>query len=114
MPVPGRPYSRQNEAKLIEARLAVMAATKEDEDLSQVGAGRLAGSLMTDIKASVGKALDAAKIDISNAASELINEINDGKDQVKKALEAEAREVRSEFAQIVGNAAPETEPKKEG
>lgn len=72
--------------------------------MTQIGAGRLAGSLVGDLKASVGKVMDEARAKISNATAELVKEVTDGSTAVEKALHREAMDVRNSFGEIIGNA----------
>jgi hypothetical protein len=70
--------------------------------MSQIGAGRLAGSLIGEVKATV-------KARIGAAAAELVAEISDGTTAVEKALQREALDVRASFAEVVGNASAAAE-----
>jgi hypothetical protein len=75
--------------------------------VSQIGAGRLAGNLMTDLKGRVAKAMDDARSKISNATSDLVGEINDGATNVERAIHTEMAAVRQEFSEVIGNGPPE-------
>ena len=72
--------------------------------MPELGGKRLAGELVSGIRASVGKAMDESKLQIAGAVTELVIEIRDGTKQVVKAVQAEAMAVRGEFSDIIGNA----------
>lgn len=94
--VPGRPYGLRNEALLI--------LREAKKDVSQIGGGKLAGSIVDGIQTAVAKAMDDAKREIAGATTELVGEIRDGGQAVKRAIQAEVMNVRNEFGKIVGNA----------
>jgi len=80
--------------------------------MTQLGSGRAAGAIIGDLKATVAKAMDAAKQKIANATAELTNEISTGSDNVEKALHREILAVRQEFGEVIGNGpeVADTEP----
>ncbi len=78
--------------------------------MTQIGSGRAAGAIIGDLKATVAKAMDAARQKIAAATTELTAEINDGSAAVGSALHREVLAVRQEFSEITGNGpAPDTD-----
>jgi uncharacterized protein YjbJ (UPF0337 family) len=94
--IPGRPYSLQNEAKLILRSVGA---------LTSIGSGRTAGRIVTGIKAAVDKAMSEAEKEIAGATTELVAEIRDGSGAVKAAIKQEIAMVREQFGEVIGNAA---------
>ncbi len=74
-----------------------------DAPVSQIGSGRAAGAIVGDLKATIAKAMDAARQKIAAATTELTAEINDGSAAVESALHREILAVRQEFGEVIGN-----------
>lgn len=66
--------------------------------------GLLGGSLK-GMLSDVRKVVEETRLEITGAASELVEEIKAGK-QIARALRTEAANVRAEYATILGNAPP--------
>lgn len=72
--------------------------------MANIGSGRMAGSIVSDLRGEVDKAMADAKNEIRAGTTTLVATIRDGSRAVRKAIEAEAMRVQQEFGQIVGNA----------
>lgn len=94
---PGRPYGLHNEARRILHSVGAHA-------MPDIGGKRLAGSLVEEIRGTVSREMSKARGVIGDALNELADEIRHGSEMVASVVRQEARGVRDEFGDIVGNA----------
>jgi hypothetical protein len=74
------------------------------KDMPEIGARKLAGEVIGGIRAAVAKAMDDLHLEVAGGITELVTEIREGGQSVRRALQDEAAGVREELSGIVGNA----------
>lgn len=93
------------------------AATKKEEPktMPELGGNRFAGafgSMMQDVRKQVDEAIRTSTAKVAAAHQRLVKSIETGGTDAARAIHQEADAVERSFAEMLGNAPPETEQEK--
>ena len=80
-----------------------------EKTMPEIGARRLASGIGGSVEEAIGKATDEMRLVVAASITELVAEIREGGENVKRALQAEAAGVREDLKEIVGNATASAE-----
>ena len=71
-----------------------------------IGGGKAASEIVASIRSTMDEVMATARGEIAGATSELVGEVVDGSKAIARSIRAEAADIRREFAEVLGNAAP--------